>query len=79
MTRGVPVLLVIVGRLGARQQRLLVDTRISRLVESRNAKLLVGVFFDDTEGVFVRVEGRHENKGHVNLVGCVEMFDLTNG
>ena len=79
MTRGIPVLLVIVSRLGTRQQRLLVDTRVSRLVEGRNAKLLVGIFFDDTEGVLVRVEGRHKNKGHVDLVGCVEMFNLTDG
>jgi hypothetical protein len=79
VTRWVPRLLVIISSLGAREQRFLVDSRIPRLIEGGDTQLLVGVFLDDTESVFVRVEGRHEDKGHVNTAGGVEMLNLANG
>jgi hypothetical protein len=77
MTRRIPVLLVIVSPLRARQQCLLVDTWVSRLIEGRDAELLVGVFLDDAKGVFVCVEGRHKDQGNVDLVGGIEVLDLT--
>jgi len=50
------MLLVIISTLGAGQQRLLVDTRVPRLVECGDADLLIGVLLNDAEGVFVGVE-----------------------
>lgn len=71
--------LVIALCLGAREQGFLEDTRISRLVECRDTQLLISVFFDDSEGIFVGVEGGHEDEGNVDLVGSVEMLYLTHG
>lgn len=75
----VPVLLVIVGTLGTGKERLFVDTWITRLIESGDAELLVGVFFDDTQGVLVGVERRHENERDINTAAGVEVFDLPDG
>ncbi len=76
VTRGVPVLLVIICGLGAWEEGLLIDTGVSRLVESGDTELLVSVLLDDTEGVLVGIEGRHQDKRDVNTAGSVEMFDL---
>ena len=76
VTRRVPVLLVIISPLRARQQRLLKDTWVPRLIECSDAELLVCVLLDDTKGVVVCVEGRHENQGYVDLVGGVKVLDL---
>jgi len=43
MTRGVPVLLVVIGTMGAWEESLLEDSWISGLVEGSDAKLLVGI------------------------------------
>lgn len=79
VTRGVPVLLVIVDVLGARQECLLEDTGVSRLVEGGDTKLLVGILLDDAKGIVVGVERGHEDKGNIDAVGGVEMLDLSDG
>lgn len=75
----VPILLVRIGTRGARKKCLLEDTRVARLVEGGDAKLLVGILLDDAEGIFVCVEGGHEDEGNVNTVSGVEVFDLADG
>ena len=77
MTRGVPVLLVVIGAAGAREECLLEDSWVSRLVEGGDAKLLIGILFDDPEGILVGVERSHENEGNIHLVGGVQMLNLT--
>lgn len=71
MTGRVPVLLVIISRLGAREEGFLVDTGIPRLVEGGDTKLLVGILLDDPESVLVCVEGSHQDEGHIHPVGGV--------
>lgn len=77
VTGRVPVLLVIVGALRAREESLLEDTGVSGLVEGGNAELLVRVFLDDPESVFVGVERRHQDEGDIDAVGGVEVLDLS--
>ena len=79
VTGGVPVLLVVVGAAGAWEECLLEDSWVSRLVEGGDTKLLVGILFDDSEGVLVGVERSHENEGNIHLVGGVQVFNLTDG
>jgi len=79
VTRRVPVLLVIVGTAGAWEECLLEDPWVSGLVEGGDAKLLIGILFDDSESVLVGVERSHENEGNIHLVGGVQMLNLTDG
>jgi len=79
VTGWVPVLLVVVCTFWAREKGLLVDTRVTRLVEGGDANLLVSIFLDDTEGVFMGIERSHENEGNIGTMGSVEVLDLTNG
>lgn len=79
VTRRVPVLLVVSGSFWAWQQSLLEDTGVSRLVEGRDAQLLVSILFDDPEGIFVSVERSHEDQRDVHAMGGVEVLDLTHG
>ena len=76
VARWVPVLLIIIGPLRARQQSLLQDTWVSRLVEGRDSELLVGVFLDDTQGILMGIERGHEDEGYIDLVSRVEVLDL---
>ena len=77
MTRGVPVLLIVIGTVWAREESFLEDSRVSRLVEGCNAELLIGILLDDSEGILVGVERSHEDEGDVNLVSSIQMLDLT--
>ena len=79
VTRRVPVLLVVVCTLGAGQEGLLEDARVPRLVECRDADLLVGILFDDAECVLVCIERGHEDERDIDLVGGVEVFNLSDG
>ena len=71
------MLLIIISPLRARQQSFLQDTWVSRLVEGRDSDLLVGVFLDNTQGIFMSVERGHEDERYIDFVGRVEVFDLT--
>ena len=51
-----PVLLVVIGRLRARKETLLENTRIATLVKGNNPQLLVSVFLDNAKGIVVGVE-----------------------
>lgn len=74
VTRRIPMLLVVIGAFRAGKKRFFEDTRVATLVESNDAELLIGVFFDDTEGVLVSVKRGHKNKRHVNAVFSVKML-----
>ena len=76
MAGGVPVALVIVGAFRAWKEGLLVDTGVTRLVERGNADLLVGVLLDDAESIVMGVERGHEDEGHVDTAGRVEVLNL---
>ena len=78
VTGRVPEVLVVGSRAGAREERLLVDTRVSGLVEGEDLDVVVGVLLDDAGSVVVGVERVHEDKGDVDVVRAVEMLDLTN-
>jgi hypothetical protein len=78
VTGRVPVLLVIVCALRAGKKSLLVDSRVTRLIEGGDAQLLIGILLDDPEGIFVSIEGCHQDKRDIDVVGGIEMFDLTN-
>ena len=79
VTRRVPVLLVVIGTTGAREKSLLEDSGVPGLVEGGDAKLLVGIFLDDSEGILMGVERSHEDEGNVHLVSGVQMLDLADG
>ena len=73
----VPVLQGGVEALGGRQQRILDDPGVARLVEGDDVDVVALVLLDDGLGVLVGVEGVHENKGNVDVEGAVEVLDLT--
>lgn len=79
VTRGVPVLLVVVSTIGAWKKSFLEDSWISGLIEGSDAKLLVGILLDNSEGILVGVERSHEDEGNIHLVGGVQMLDLADG
>lgn len=68
MARRVPASLVRVGFPGNGQQRLLVDTGVSGLVEGEDVDVVVLVLLDDTGSVLIGVERVHEDEGHVDVV-----------
>lgn len=79
MTGRIPEVLVVGSVAGAGEERLLVDTRVSRLVEGEDFDVVVGVLLDDTGSVVVSVERVHEDEGNVDVVATVEVLDLSDG
>ena len=79
MTGRVPVLLVIVCGFRRRQERLLEDTWVPRLIERGDSELLVGILLDDAKCVLVSVERGHQNEWDIDAVRRVQMLDLTHG
>lgn len=71
--------LVIISTLGAGKQALLEDPGVPRLIECRDAKLLICVLLNNTQGVLMGVEGRHENEGNIDPVARVKVLYLTHG
>ena len=76
VTGRVPVLLVVIGALGAGEQALLVEARVARLIEGGDSDLLIGVLLDDTKSVLMCVERGHQNKRDISALSCVEVFNL---
>ena len=68
--------LIIPSMVRARLQSVGEDPRVSRLVEGCYFDRLIGVFLDDAQGIFVRIEGCHEEEGDVDTLCFVEVFDL---
>jgi hypothetical protein len=76
VTGRVPVGDLGVEALGCGKQRILEDTRVTRLVECHDIDVVSLVLLDDVLGVVVGVEGVHENEGNVDVVCAVEVFNL---
>ena len=74
MSWRVPVGLVRCGIGRTWQERLLVDTGVSRLVESQNVDVVVLVFLDDPRSVLICVERVHEDEGDIDVVLRVEVL-----
>ena len=79
MARGVPLGLVVRRGARKREESLLVDTGVARLVEGGNAELLVSVLLDDAKGVVMGVEGGHKDEGNIDAVSRVQVLDLAHG
>jgi hypothetical protein len=62
--------------LGDRQQRVLVDSGVSGLVEGENVHVVALVLLDDGSGIIVGVERVHQEEGNVDVVCAVEVLDL---
>ena len=69
---------VIICRMWAREEGLLEDTGITRLVEGCDAQLLVGVLLNDAKSIVVGIKRSHEDEGYVHAMGRIEMLDLPN-
>lgn len=74
----VPVGLLALGRGGAWEKRLLVDSRVSRLLEGEDVDVVVLVLLDDSRSVLVGVERVHEDERHVDVVLGVEVLESAN-
>lgn len=68
--------LIITSMVWTRFQSVGKNPRVPRLVEGRYIDRLVGVLLDDAQGIIVGIKGRHEEKGDVDIVCFVEVFDL---
>lgn len=79
VARGVPVTDGGVVALGRWKKGVPEDTGISGLVEGDDVDVVALVLFDDGLGVIVGVEGVHEHQGHADVVGAVEVLDLSDG
>lgn len=58
------------------QQRILEDSRVSRLVERQDVDVVALIFLNDVLCILVGVERVHEDERHVDVIGAVEIFDL---
>jgi len=77
VTRGVPALLLVrLQRLRNRHEGLLVDAGVAGLVEGADLDVEPFVFADDFRGVFVGVEGVHQDQGNVGVISRVQVLDL---
>jgi hypothetical protein len=70
----VPLRLIRGGTTGDGEERVLVDTGVSGLVEGEDLDVVVGILLDDALGVLVGVERVHENERHVDLVFLIEVL-----
>lgn len=74
VTGGVPVGNVAVGVAGGGEERVLVDARVSGLVEGQDLNVVGGVLLDNALGLVVSVERVHEDEGHVDVLGLVQVL-----
>lgn len=79
VARRVPVLQGSVEALGSGQERVLDDPGVARLVEGDDVDVVTLVLLDDGLGVLVGVEGVHEDEGNIDIIGAVQVLDLTHG
>jgi hypothetical protein len=77
VARGVPLVdgRVVVLRDG--QERVLVDSGVSGLVEGKDVDVVALVLLDDGSSVVICVERVHKDEGNVNVVCAVEVLDLS--
>lgn len=72
-------MLIIPSVVWVRLQSVNQNSWVSRLIKGRYSDWLVDVFLDDTQRVFMRTEGCHEEEGDVDTPCFVEVFDLLYG
>jgi len=63
--------------LGNGEERLLVNSGVSRLVESQNVDVVVLVFLDNSSSVIIGVERVHEDERDIDTVSRVEVLILS--
>lgn len=76
VTRRVPIGDLRIKALGCGKQRILEDTRVTRLVECHDINVVSLVLLDDVLCVIIGIEGVHENEGNVHVVCAVEVLNL---
>lgn len=79
VARGVPLVDGSIKVLGDGEQRVLVNSGVSGLVEGEDIHVMALVLLDDGGGVVVGVERVHQDERHVDVVGAVEELDLSHG
>lgn len=65
--------------LGNREERILVDTGIPRLVESDNVDIVTLVLLDNVLRIVVGVERVHKNEWYAHVVLLIKVLNLTDG
>ena len=73
----VPVGLFALGGSGTWEERLLVNTWVSRLLKGENVDVVVLVLLDDSRSVLVGVERVHKDEGDVDVVFRVEVLGFS--
>lgn len=63
------------GRTRNRQHGFLLDTRVTRLVESDDIHVVGGILLDDTLGVIIGIERVHEDEGDADIVLLVQVLE----
>ena len=61
--------------MGNGEKRLLVNSGVSRLVESQDVDVVVLVFLDDSSSVVIGVERIHEDEWDIDTVSRVEVLN----
>lgn len=74
VTGGIPVGNVAIGVAGGGEERVLVDARVSGLVEGQDLDVVGGVFLDNALGLVISVERVHEDEGDVDVLGLVQVL-----
>lgn len=49
------------------------------MVKGRDTQLLIGIFLDDTQSVFMGVKRCHEDERNIDFVRRVQMLNLSHG
>jgi hypothetical protein len=76
---GVPLVYGRVVVLGDGEERVLVHSGVSRLVEGKDIDVVALVLLDDGSSVVICVERVHENERDVDVVGTVQVLNLSDG
>lgn len=74
MTRRVPLALLRRGAARNGEERLLANTRVTRLVEGEDLDVVIGILLNDTLSLIVGVERVHQDERDVGLVNFVEVL-----
>jgi hypothetical protein len=77
MSWWVPIRQLRLEGLGSREEGVLEDSGISRLVEGQDVDVVAFVLLDDGGSVFVGVERVHEDEWDVDVVGPVKVLNLS--
>lgn len=65
--------------LGDGEERVLVDSGVSGLVEGEDVDVVALVLLDDGRGIVVGVERVHQDERHVRVISAVQVLDLSHG